>query len=211
MLHKVVYGTLFFLLFSLVQAEQSSALIESFSPIGQRLLDFFDAVNKGNVATIGEIVKNKELAATIQKVVDGGLNYHFTLDKDTITFDGPNKVTVQGIFNASKVRKESKEGKESSSSWSMEGFSTYYTLEKEGDQWFITDTNFASKLSFKYFWGFLLGVLLLVGIVIGFWMWMLIDCITHEVNYKVLWIIFLIFCNIFAAIIYYVAIKRTRA
>lgn len=182
----------------------------SFLPVWQRLLAFIDAVNKGDVEKIGEIVQNKALAAEIQKVVDGGFIYHFTINKDTIQFDGPNKVTVDGSFKASKESKASKGFAESSSSWNLEGFSTYYKLEKQGDQWFITDTDFVSKLSFKFFWGFLLGILLLVGLALGFWLWMLVDCISHEVNHKALWIIFLIFGNVFAAIIYYFAVKRRR-
>lgn len=181
-----------------------------FLPIWKRLLIFLNGVNEGNLEKINEMVKNKELAAEIAKVVDGGFNYQFTIDKDTIQFDGPNKVKLDGVFKASKKSAESKGNTASSSSWSLEGFATYYVLEKQGDQWFITDTDFPSKLSFKYFWGFLLGILLLVGLATGFWLWMLIDCITHKVNHKTLWIICLIIFNVFAAIAYYFAVKRKR-
>lgn len=176
---------------------------QSFAPVWRQLLTFFDAINEGDGATIDAAVKKPELADAIKKIVDGGIKYHFALNKDTIAFDGPHKVTVDGSFKASKQT--------GSTSWSIDGFSTKYTLEKQGDQWVITDTDFTSKLSKHYFWGFLLGIFLLLGLVVGFWLWMLVDCIGHPVKYKALWIIFLLFFNVFAAIIYYFAVKRRRS
>ncbi len=174
----------------------------SFAPIWQQLLTFFNAINDGNSATIDAMVKKPELAEAIKKIVDGGINYHFALNKDTITFDGPDKVSVNGSFKASK--------KSGATSWALDGFSTQYMLEKQGDRWVVTDTDFTSKLSKQFFWGFLVGVFLLLGLVFGFWLWMLVDCIRHPVKYKALWILFLIFFNILAAIIYYFAVKRRR-
>lgn len=190
------------------QSKEVQALLAAhggmlFTPIWQQLLAFITAVNTGNGAKIDELVKKTELADATKKMVDGGFNYNFTLNKDTIAFDGPDKVSVDGSFKASKNT--------GSTRWSTDGFSTKYTLEKKGDLWFITDADFTSKLSRKFFWGFLLGIFLLMGLVLGFWLWMVVDCIRHPVTHKALWILFLLFFNVFAAIIYSFAVKRRRS
>lgn len=46
-------------------------------------------------------------------------------------------------------------------------------------------------------------------ILIAFWVWMLIHAIKKDIDYKPVWILVLWFMNIFGAIIYYFAVKRT--
>ncbi len=44
---------------------------------------------------------------------------------------------------------------------------------------------------------------------VAFWVWMLVHAIRKDIDYKPVWILVLWFLNIFGAIIYYFAVKRT--
>ena len=53
-------------------------------------------------------------------------------------------------------------------------------------------------------------VFIILGLLLfAFWIWMLVHAIRKDIDYKPVWILVLWFLNIFGAIIYYFAIKRT--
>lgn len=53
-------------------------------------------------------------------------------------------------------------------------------------------------------------VLLIVCLSLGFWIWMLVDCIKRKFEDKGLYIALLIFTGIIGAIIYYFNIKKGK-
>ena len=60
------------------------------------------------------------------------------------------------------------------------------------------------------------GILFLLVLLFGFmfWLWMLADCATNESdqgNTKIVWILIILFANIFGALIYFVIRRPQRA
>ncbi len=54
-----------------------------------------------------------------------------------------------------------------------------------------------------------LVIALLAGIVLlGFWIWMLVHAIKHEIKDQAVWILILMLANFWGAVVYYFAIKR---
>lgn len=53
------------------------------------------------------------------------------------------------------------------------------------------------------------AALLVCGIVlIGFWLWMIVHAIRHDVKDQAIWILILMLTNFWGAIVYYFAVKR---
>jgi prolipoprotein diacylglyceryltransferase len=60
-------------------------------------------------------------------------------------------------------------------------------------------------------YGFVFVLLILTGFT--FWIWMIVDCVTHEPstgNDKVVWIVILVFTYVVGALIYYFVRRRPR-
>ncbi len=54
-----------------------------------------------------------------------------------------------------------------------------------------------------------MAALLLCGIVlVGFWIWMIVHAIRHEIKEQAVWILILMLTNFWGAIVYYFAVKR---
>lgn len=54
--------------------------------------------------------------------------------------------------------------------------------------------------------GIVAGILGLA--LLAFWIWMMVHAITHDIDYKPVWILVLWFMNIIGAVVYYFAVKR---
>ncbi|MEP0935479.1 PLD nuclease N-terminal domain-containing protein [Leptolyngbya sp. NM2-A1] len=57
------------------------------------------------------------------------------------------------------------------------------------------------------------SALLIPSILLGFWIWMLIDCATQEApegNTKIAWVIIILFTNFLGALIYFLVRKPQR-
>ncbi|MGO4879523.1 MAG: PLDc N-terminal domain-containing protein [Bryobacteraceae bacterium] len=60
---------------------------------------------------------------------------------------------------------------------------------------------------------FILPFVLLILAGFAFWIWMIVDCATHEPatgNDKLVWIVIIIFTHIIGALIYYIVRRRPR-
>ncbi len=58
---------------------------------------------------------------------------------------------------------------------------------------------------------FMLALVGLVVIIVVFWTWMLIDCLQRKkFDDKLVWILVLIFLNLFGAFLYYILVKRKK-
>lgn len=96
------------------------------------------------------------------------------------------------------------------------GLSTYFVLEKRGDNWLIVDTDFHKGLLQKSTWGswllFLWTMIMWFWLMLApiFWIWMIIDCAKYCTENKTKWLILLVLFNIITAVIYYFWIKRKR-
>lgn len=59
-------------------------------------------------------------------------------------------------------------------------------------------------------------ILLVVGLAVCstvFWIWMLVDCLTHETNQgneKIIWILVILFAHVLGATMYYFARRKER-
>lgn len=61
--------------------------------------------------------------------------------------------------------------------------------------------------------GFLLVVLVIAAVSFIFWIWMLIDCATHETseeNQKIIWLLLIFFLHSIGALVYFFARRRPR-
>lgn len=162
------------------------------------------AVNTGDIQKISALISpdNQTLQSDIQERIRGGIAYQLDYSPFDKNFEvlNSNQVKVKARFTASGV------------GWNVNGLSTYFVLEKQNNQWFITDTDFYKKLGADYVFGLLRKVFIFVVpiliLLFAFWLWMLIDCVKREFDDKALWIILLVFLNFIAAIMYYFIVKR---
>lgn len=154
--------------------------------------DFIKAVKAGDVQRASEVIaaQNAQLKNDILSKIKNA--FEFKVPDLTLQIINAKKVKASGTFTAK------------GSNWDMNGFSIYFILEKKDHKWLIADTNFASKLSSRFFFSFFVLVL----IILMFWLWMLIDCFKRKLSKKALWIIALFVFNIIAAVIYFIVIKR---
>lgn len=168
---------------------------EEKSLIAGKIKTFVSAINNNNYQEIASLVApdNPALVSAIQGKMESVISYtlSYNIPKD---FFEEKKVKIVGRY------------KEKGASHKASGFSTYFIFENKEDGWFIVDTDFAKPFSlFKF--PFFAWLLFLMPF---FWVWMLIDCVTHSVKNKAMWIILLIILNVIAAIIYFFVVKCRR-
>jgi len=63
--------------------------------------------------------------------------------------------------------------------------------------------------------GFFIFILIFAVVVIGFWIWMLVDCIQRdfppqEQNSKIIWILVIVLAGWIGALIYFFVVKKAR-
>ncbi|EKE30140.1 MAG: hypothetical protein ACD_2C00037G0004 [uncultured bacterium (gcode 4)] len=172
--------------------------------IKQTLRNLVKAINEWDSSAVSELIssENKELESDIQDRVSWRIAYELDynpFDKhiETISDD---KVKLDAIFAAAGP------------GWNINWLWTYFILQKNGNKWFIADTDFHTKLWADYVFGIFKKIMIywspIFIIIFWFWIWMLIDCIKREFDEKSTWIILLIFLNVFASILYFFMIKR---
>ena len=183
---------------SLVYAQQMPTEAERLQ-IGKTINAFQAAVNNKSYGALSFLVSPKvpELLAELRSQVSRTKKYSFSYDLfgDSLEVSDTDKqVKITGRYALSEVGK------------SISGLSAYFVLEKEGNRWVITDTNFHKDVS-RWFW-----IVMIIGVlaVFAFWLSMIVDCAKHDMNNKTMWILLLVLCNLTAAIIYYFVVKRGR-
>ncbi len=163
-----------------------------------------ESLNNGDYQTVTDLISpgNKTLQLDIQQQMPGLTSYqldYLPFDKNTEIL-GVDKVKVKAKFKASGM------------GWNVEGLSTYFVFEKELDNWYITETDFHTKLGSDYVLNIFKKLsMILVPIVLlclAFWTWMLIDCIKRDFDDKTLWIILMIFVGFISSILYFFLVKK---
>lgn len=96
--------------------------------------------------------------------------------------------------------------------WSISGFKSHFTYENIDGEWLLVQTDIVSKMSTDGIFTVLITVMAVFIPVMflgfGFWLWMLIDAIQRPIENKTMWVLLLIFFQVFAAVIYFFAVRR---
>lgn len=202
------FNTVFFAAFLLLAGTlvfaQSNIPSDDRESIINNLESLVELINSQDKESISNLIspEDSELQSAVQEGVIGVTEYQLDyrpLDNN-IELRSPDEVKVSAKFAASGIN------------WSINGLSTYFVFERQGDDWFITETNFHERLGSDYIFDIIKKIFLYGGPILLlftiFWLWMLIDCIRRDFGDKTLWIILLVFLNILGAILYYFFVKR---
>ena len=82
-------------------------------------------------------------------------------------------------------------------------FSNYFIFQKNGDEWYLIDTDFCESLDMKMIYLCIFVAML----IFMFWIWMIIDCVQRNFNRRGRWLALILFLNILGALIYFFCIK----
>ncbi len=203
---KLILGLLILNLF--VRAQDNISLFDKYL-ISEKLEDFVSAVNTKDYEIIPLLVSSAapEVVSSIQEKIEKTKEYAFEYDLS----DSFVEVEKEGK-RVKVVGKYQKSGINNKLSW----ISGYFVFEKQGDHWFIVETDFYEEsfvgLLLSIFGSLLamLFLIFLIPIIIFLPTTMLIDCAKNPVKNKALWVFLLHFFNIAAAIPYYFIIRRNR-
>ena len=166
------------------------------------------AINNSDTQSILEIMSPDADPSIYQKFVDNlsgksvVFEYSVTNIKQLLPSDD---IQVKIIFSASS--------KDASQNWEATGASAYITFTKVGNDWLITDTDLAGKLSSNYVFGVILKILAIIIpimlILTVFWFWMLIDVLRKpDMPNQSTWIIIILLLQRLGAIAYFFGPRR---
>jgi len=168
--------------------------------ISDVLYSFEQAVNNSDYQAITNLIdpNNSNLSKLVQEKMGNIKKYQLACNvfgKDVEISNNGKRIKITGTYAASGIK------------WETNGFSTYFVLEKHNNQWFISDTDFYKEFSLAK-WASLIVFLLLS--LLGFWIWMLVDCAKSNINNRVMWTLLLVLFNLPAAILYFFFVKLRR-
>ncbi len=166
------------------------------------------AINNSDTQSILELMSPDADPSIYQKFVDNlrgksvVFEYSVTNIKQLLPSDD---IQVKIIFSASS--------KDASQNWEATGASAYITFTKVGNDWLITDTDLAGKLSSNYVFGVILKILAIIIpimlILTVFWFWMLIDVLRKpDMPNRSTWIIIILLLQLLGAIAYFFGPRR---
>ncbi len=122
-----------------------------------------------------------------------------------------NQVPVQDIQNAQAVDPTLYEGraygmmnKDSKGNWSMSG--NFRNLEDNSHSYSMLKNIFPALAVGLIGAGIILTILAIL--ILAFWIWMLVDAIRRDIDYKPVWILVIGVLGIIGAIAYYFAVKK---
>lgn len=167
------------------------------------------AVNQGDAQTILNLLSqnaSEEMKSEIRENINGkNITYNQQVSKYKEISDTEVKVT--GGYNA--------QGGDGSIRWEYNGWKNYFLFDKDNGIWKLRDSDFQKKLTgdfminiFKTIGKYMLYTSPIWLMIIGFWMWMLVDAVQRSFKDKTVWIIVIIFVGFIGAILYYFIVRR---
>ena len=165
------------------------------------------AINNSDMQSILELMSPDADPSIYQQFVDNLSGKSIVLEHSITSIEQlpSNDLKVKIIFSASS--------KDASQNWEATGASAYITFTKVGNDWLITDTDLAGKLSSNYVFGVILKILAIITpimlILTVFWFWMLIDVLRKpDMPNQSTWIIIILLLQLLGAIAYFFGPRR---
>ncbi len=175
---------------------------EDQTAIGSRISTIIDGINTGNTAAIDAMIApdaRPDLRHQIDDTVAGKMvNFQEQISAYQQMADG--RVQVTGIYAFKTPNAE------------VSGLSNSFVFEKSEGQWLLADTDFYANMSpgkIFLFLGGILAIVLPIGfLAVAFWLWMVVDVLSHPIPNKALWAVLVIILGDIGALVYFFTARR---
>ena len=169
--------------------------------IQNQLTSIANSVNRNNIDVLLRLVAkdaNPDLIPELKALK--GKTIVFEQRINSFEDIGNNQVKVSGTYDL-KV-----------SDLMIKDEPDYFIFENQDNFWLLKDTNFHKKMDYNpqiaALWKYIILFLPIIVLILGFWLWMLIDAIKRDFDYKDLWIVLLIILFVLGAILYFIIVRR---
>lgn len=157
-----------------------------------------ESINNGRTESVSGLISPNARVGLKEEISNKlqGKQIHYQMDIISFEKLKDNKIKVKGSFAASGI------------DWNISGLSNYFIFEPINDSYLITDTDFHEMLGTEAVFKFIGSIFLILIPLLGFWLWMLIDCAKRDIKNKTKWILILIFTSFIGAILYYFLVRN---
>ena len=200
--------TIFMIIISIISTKLALASINDSDKeqVHNSLGILVDAVNKSNTEKIKTLL-SPDVSEALKQEIQNNIrwkNIKYEQNIDNFEEISSDRMKITGTFAARGTN------------WNISGSSNYFIFKKIDQKWYLSESDFAKKLSseyvFKFVWK-IIGIAFIIVIPIFlvlfiFWVRMIIDVSKRPLEDKTVWILIIIFLNWFGALLYFFIARK---